>query len=404
MKRIFGRSGLFLALLLMINWSWEADILSAAPLLCQTNGSPLAQIALKVKPFVQNLEQPIGLTHASDHSGRLFVVEQKGLVWIIENGNKRETPFLDIRYKVTSGGELGLLGIAFHPKFSENHRFYVHYTTTFGSNEIRSVISEMRTETDPNIAYPRTEKIFMLISQPFLNHKGGNLVFGPDDYLYIGTGDGGSKNDPNGNGQNLETKLGKMLRINVDRRSHVDHPPHWRAYSIPPDNPFYEAKNAYPEIWAYGLRNPWRYSFDPLTGLLYAGDVGQETKEEIDVIQKGKNYGWNRMEGSICTPGVDLACQKSGLELPIFEYGHSDGTAVIGGYVYRGSEIPPLCGTYLYGDFGSGKVWGLRYDGKSVQEQALLLETGRKISSFGEDEEHELYLIDYSGEVLKIGQ
>ena len=387
---------------MMIGWIDPSGLARAKAPLCQTNGSPLPEISLRLKPLVRNLDHPLGLTHAGDHSNRLFLVEQKGLVWIIENGKKRDLPFLDIQKKVTSGGELGLLGLAFHPRYSENHRLFVHYTTTFNLNELRSVISEIKTGTNPNESNPQTEQVFLLMSQPYPNHKGGNLAFGPDGYLYIGMGDGGSANDPLGNGQNLETKLGKMLRIDVDHRSHVDHPPHWRGYSIPPDNPFAGRKNAYPEIWAYGLRNPWRYSFDPLTGLLYAGDVGQDSREEIDLIRKGKNYGWNIMEGNICSPGVNPQCKTDALEPPIIDYGRSDGSAVVGGYVYRGSEIPSLCGVYLYGDFGNGRIWGLRYDGKSVREQFLLLETRRKISSFGEDENHEMYVVDYSGEILKL--
>jgi glucose/arabinose dehydrogenase len=236
----------------------------------------------------------------------------------------------------------------------------------------------------------------LTISQPYSNHNGGNLAFGKDGYLYIGMGDGGSANDPHGNGQNLVTLLGKMLRIDVD------HTTEGKTYTIPPDNPFVGRKNAAPEIWAYGLRNPWRFSFDHATGLLYAGDVGQNAKEEIDVIRKGGNYGWNIMEGTICTPGVNRRCDRRGLELPIQDYPRSEGTVVIGGYVYRGHSLPNLCGTYLYGDFGNGRIFGLRYDGKSVTDAQRLLETGRPISSFGEDEQRELYLIDHGGEIFKI--
>jgi glucose/arabinose dehydrogenase len=209
-------------------------------------------------------------------------------------------------------------------------------------------------------------------------------------------GDSGSGNDPHGNGQNLATLLGKMLRIDVD-------PTNPKApYAVPPDNPFVNRKGAAPEVWAYGLRNPWRFAFDPVTGWLYAADVGQSAREEIDVIEKGKNYGWNVMEGTLCAPGVNAKCNPSGFQTPILDYPRSEGIAVIGGAVYRGRAVPDLCGVYLYGDYGSGRIWGLRYDGQSVTQQQKLLETGRSLTSFGEDEQHELYVLDHDGEILRI--
>ena len=383
--------------ILTLVWSGDPAPVKAITAPCQTTGSPLSQISLQLEPFAKGWVQPLGMTHAGDLSNRLFIVEQKGIIWIIEDGKKRAIPFLDLKKKVSVGAEMGLLGLAFHPKFSENHRFFVHYTTTYKFEGIRSVIAEYKTGNKSLETDPKSERVFLLVTQPYPNHKGGNLAFGPDEYLYIGLGDGGSANDPLGNGQNLGTKLGKILRIDID------HPTLRKAYSTPPDNPFAGQKGALPEIWAYGLRNPWRYSFDSLTGLLYAGDVGQDNREEIDIIQKGKNYGWKMMEGTICTPGVNPKCDKRRLELPILDYGRSEGSTVIGGYVYRGNKISSLCGAYLYGDFGNGRVWGLRYNGRSVTEQHLLLETHRKISSFGEDENHELYLVDYDGEILRIG-
>jgi glucose/arabinose dehydrogenase len=258
------------------------------------------------------------------------------------------------------------------------------------------VISEFRVGPRPDEADKKSERILLTIPQPYSNHNGGNIVFGPDGYLYIGMGDGGSGNDPHGNGQNLSTLLGKMLRIHVDKSDPG------KAYGIPPDNPFVSTKGTAPEIWAYGLRNPWRFAFDPMTQRLYAGDVGQNAREEIDVILKGKNYGWNIMEGTICTPGVNPNCNRQGLELPILDYPRSEGTAVIGGYVYRGSQIPALCGVYLFADYGNGRIFGLRYDGRSVTDHRVLLETGRSITSLGEDERRELYVVDGTGEVLKI--
>jgi glucose/arabinose dehydrogenase len=381
---------------LIIFWGIFSESAIAISSPCPDNGAPFSQVHLRLKPIIKGMVQPLGLNHAGDHSNRIFVVEQRGVIWIIENGKKRETPFLDIQNKITAGGEMGLLGLAFHPGYSENHRLFVNYTEKSFFKGIRSIIAEYKTGTDSNKVDPGTEQILLSVSQPFTNHKGGNLVFGPEGYLYIGFGDGGSGNDPLGNGQNLNTLLGKMLRIDIDHSSIGT------FYGIPPDNPFVGRKNALPEIWAYGLRNPWRYSFDALTGKLYVGDVGQKAREEIDIIQKGKNYGWNIMEGNICTPGVNPNCQRNGLELPILDYGRTEGTAVIGGYVYRGDEIPSLCGVYVYGDFGNGRIWGLRYNGKSVTEQHLLLETHLQISSFGEDENHGLYVIDYNGEVLKL--
>lgn len=393
MKNFFKKSILFSFIFL---WSIlpENAIASSSP--CQDNDAILSQVHLRLKPFIKGLFQPLGLNHAADHSNRVFIIEQRGVVWTFENGNRKEIPFLDIQNKIKSGGEMGLLGLAFHPGYLENHRLFVNYTEKSFFKGLRSIIAEYKTGKDSNKVDLSTERILLTVHQPFTNHKGGNLVFGPDGYLYIGFGDGGSGNDPLGNGQNLKSLLGKMLRIDVDHSSEGT------PYGIPPDNPFIGKKNAFPEIWAYGLRNPWRYSFDALTGNLYVGDVGQKAREEIDIIQKGKNYGWNIMEGYICTPGVNPNCQKNGLELPIFDYGRSEGTTVIGGYVYRGDEIPSLCGIYVYGDFGNGRIWGLRFNGKSVTEHHLLLETRRQISSFGEDENHGLYLVDYNGEVLKI--
>ncbi len=354
--------------------------------------SPFPEIQLK--SVAKGFNQPLGLFHAGDGSGRLFIVEQPGIVRIWQNGALAEKPFLDIQDRMTSGGEKGLLGLVFHPKFSENRRLFVNYTSPAGG--LHTVISEFKVGDLPAEADKNSERILLTIPQPFSNHNGGNIVFGPDGFLYIGLGDGGSANDPQGNAQNRATLLGKMLRIDVDRKAAG------KEYGVPPDNPFVGSENALPEIWAYGLRNPWRFSFDPTTGFLYAGDVGQSAREEIDVIRKGRNYGWKVMEGTICTPGVNPACDKSPFEPPLIDYPRSEGTTVIGGYVYRGKALPDLAGAYLYADFGNGRLWALRYDGRSVTGRRLLLETGKSISSFGEDAQRELYLIDYGGEVFKI--
>jgi glucose/arabinose dehydrogenase len=350
---------------------------------------PLPSIKLEIA--AHGLKNPVHITHAGDGSRRLFITEQAGVVRILKNGKPLPTPFLDIREKVKSGGAMGLLSIAFHPEFKENGRFFVNYTSSSGG--LHTVISEFQVSNNPDVADTKSERIILTVDQPFTNHNGGQIAFGPDGYLYIGMGDGGSANDPHRHGQNLSTLLGAMLRIDVDKKD---------GYGIPSDNPFKAQPNARPEIWAYGLRNPWRFSFDPLTGILYAGDVGQDNREEIDIIEQGRNYGWNIMEGFICTPGVNSKCDKTGLTLPIVDYGRDDGVSVIGGFVYRGHEIPGLCGSYIYGDWGSGKIWALRRDGDEVAENKMLLDTRLSISSFGIDEAYEVYVVDHNGGVYKV--
>lgn len=349
--------------------------------------------AIRLEAVAEGLDQPLGLFHAGDGSGRIFIVEQPGTIRILDKGKRLEAPFLDIRDRVTSGGEKGLLGLAFHPKFRENRRFFVNYTSPAGG--LHTVISEF-TAGPSGKTDPASERILLTIPQPFSNHNGGQIAFGPDGFLYIGMGDGGAGNDPHGNGQKLTTLLGKMLRIDVDQKSKE------KGYGIPPDNPFVGKENVLPEIWAYGLRNPWRFSFDFKSGLLYVGDVGQNAREEIDIIRRGGNYGWSPMEGTICTPGVNPNCDKSRFEPPILDYPRSDGTTVIGGHVYRGKAVPGLAGAYVYGDFGSGRIWSFRYDGKRLSDHRLLLESKLNISSFGEDETGELYVVDLSGAVLKV--
>lgn len=383
-------------LLLIIGaWFYMAGLAwAASPSPCQLKEPSTSFPKIRLVTMAKGLKAPLGLFHAGDGSNRLFIVEQQGTIQIWKNGNLSNKPFLDIQDRVTSGGEKGLLGLAFHPKFPENRRLFVNYTSPVKG--LHTVISEFKLGNQPDEADKKSERVLLTISQPYSNHNGGNIVFGPDGYLYIGMGDGGSANDPQNNGQNLSTLLGKMLRIKVDKSETG------KAYSIPKDNPFVGTKGAAPEIWAYGLRNPWRFSFDPLTQLLYAGDVGQNDREEIDIIIKGKNYGWNIMEGTICTPGVNPNCKKQGLELPILDYPRSEGISVIGGYVYRGNLIPSLCGVYIYADYGNGRIFGLRYDGRRVTDHQILLETGRSITSLGEDEQRELYVVDGAGEVLKI--
>ncbi|HKN86926.1 MAG TPA: PQQ-dependent sugar dehydrogenase [Nitrospiraceae bacterium] len=364
--------------------------------LCEDAASSQAWPAIQLERIATGLSQPVGLVASRDGSGRLFIVEQTGTIRIWGKGTVAREPFLDLRDRVAMGYEMGLLGLAFHPQFPEVPRLFVNYTTKTALHGIRTKIAEFRLGKDSNAVDRDSERILLDIAQPYPNHKGGHLTFGPDGFLYIGLGDGGSGNDPHDNAQHLDTLLGKMLRIDVDGQQ--DRLP----YRIPPDNPFVADKSARPEIWAYGLRNPWRYSFDAATGLLYVGDVGQYDREEVDVVRKGGNYGWRRMEGSICTPGVNSSCDQSGLERPIFDYPTRSGHVVIGGHVYRGPSIPGLCGAYVYGDYGSGNIFALRYDGRTVTAHTTLLESHRRITSFGEDEHHNLYLVDYQGEIFKI--
>lgn len=388
------RRSVLLGLLFLSALFLSPDRAGAAPSPCATpNPFPPASTVRLVTAF-SALKAPVGLSHAGDGSGRVFIVEQRGTVQIRRPGQHGGKTFLDISDRVASGGELGLLGLAFHPDFAENGRFFVNYTARTGG--LHTVISEFRVNDKPDEADGRIERILLSIPQPYANHNGGEIAFGPDGLLYIAMGDGGSGNDPHGNGQNLSTLLGKILRIDIDRAEGD------KAYGVPPDNPFVKRKRAAPEVWAYGLRNPWRFAFDPVSGWLFAGDVGQGAREEIDLIRKGGNYGWNVMEGTICTPGVNRRCKASGFEPPIIDYARSEGTTVIGGRVYRGQAIPSLCGVYVYGDFGSGMIWGLRYDDGAVIEQQQLVDSGRSVSAFGEDEQRELYVVDYAGEVLKI--
>lgn len=342
-----------------------------------------------------SFSQPVFLTHSGDGSHRLFVVEQSGIIRVFPNDASATTSavFLDIRSRVTSGGEMGLLGLAFHPEFPDSGFFYVNYTTSVNGPR-RTIISRFSVNAGtPDQADPNSEFILMQFNQPFSNHNGGMLQFGPDGMLYISTGDGGSANDPSGNGQSLMTLLGKILRIDVDRRQGD------LNYAIPADNPFVGAGNGVrEEIFAYGLRNPWRFSIDAESGQIWAGDVGQNRIEEIDRIEKGRNYGWNRMEGSDCfdpqNPNNPPAnCDTSGLTLPVVDYGRSLGNSVTGGYIYRGSLRPEFAGAYIYGDFGSGRLFLLRYENGMVTADSMLIDTNFGIASFGTDENDELYLV-----------
>jgi len=354
-------------------------------------------VTIKAEPVITGLSSPVDITHAGDGSGRLFIVLQGGRIVIFDGVQILSPPFLDITSLVSSGGERGLLGAAFHPNYVGNGFFYVSYTDTTGD----SVIARYSVSLDPNLAGPASGGIILTIPQPFSNHNGGQLHFGPDGYLYIGVGDGGSGGDPQNNGQDLGTLLGKILRIDVDSGL---------PFTIPPDNPFVGIVGAREEIWSYGLRNPWRFSFDRLTGDMFIGDVGQGSWEEVDFqpanSTEGENYGWRLMEGNSCfNPATN--CNNGTLTLPILVYNHSVGCSVTGGYLYRGSKNPNLNGLYLYGDFCTGLIWGAQEDGLGGWNTTVLLDTNFSISTFGEDESGEIYFAHLSatnGAIYKVVQ
>lgn len=363
----------------------------------ETNGSDQqADIPPLVweEAFAVDFDTPVALRHAGDGSGLVYVVEQPGRIQVLdaENDRPRKTLFLDLTDVVHDRGwEQGLLGLAFHPDYAGNGLFYVNYTTRNGT-----VIAEYRrSDADPLRADPASGRMLLTFDQPYENHNGGELAFGPDGYLYIATGDGGSGGDPRGNGQNLASWLGKILRIDVDGRDAG------KPYAVPPDNPYVgDTDGALPEIYAYGLRNPWRFSFDPETGILWAADVGQNRKEEINRIEKGGNYGWNVMEGTDCF--LDEDCDPAAFIPPVYEYEPTNRASVTGGYVYRGEGIPGLVGHYVFADFMDGRMWTLDADG-GVTEARLhpgLQQPG--ITSFGTDEAGELYACLYDGRILRL--
>jgi glucose/arabinose dehydrogenase len=378
-----------------------AAVTAAAPPNASISASPLSSLApanIQIARVFPNLSFPelTNLAQPKDQSGLIFITEQKGIVesFLAGEPQKGSTTFLDITSRVNRGGtEEGLLGLAFDPNYQENGYFYLYYSA---ANPRRSVISRFtRSQVNPASADPASEVIIMEIDQPFANHNGGQLTFGPDGNLYIGLGDGGGAGDPQGNGQNLNTLLGSILRIDVKGLSEKG------GYKIPPDNPFVNRADARPEIWAYGLRNPWRFSFDRQTGLLWAGDVGQDKWEEIDIITKGANYGWNIMEGFHCY-SPSSGCNQSGLTLPLAGYDHSQGCSVTGGYVYRGDKVPSLTGYYIYGDYCSGNIWALLFQNNAVSQNTLLLKSGLAISSFGEDQAGNFYILAQAGGIYTL--
>lgn len=355
------------------------------------SGTPAAfarPLSIELRPAfgTERFSAPLGLEAAPD-SEALFVVEQGGQISRLTPtpGGFERILFLDISKRVIARGERGLLGLAFHPRFHSNGLFFVHYSEAPTGD---TVIARYRTGSDRR-GDPASEERILEVKQPYANHNGGQIRFGPDGLLYIGLGDGGSAGDPENRAQDRSTMLGKILRIDVD---HTD--PGLR-YRIPADNPF-RAPGERGEIYALGLRNPWRFSFDRLRGALWAADVGQNAWEEIDRVEKGGNYGWNALEGNTCFK-PRIFCSPERYQAPIYVYPHSEGASITGGFVYRGTELPALVGRYIYGDFISGKIWALSLDGKSNE---LLLDTELTISSFGEDRAGELYVIAYGDGVV----
>jgi glucose/arabinose dehydrogenase len=360
---------------------------------------PTGPDAVALELVAEGLDTPIGLAHAGDGSGRLYVLEQVGRVRVIESdGSVRPEPFVDLSSRILSGGERGLLGIAFHPDYERNRRVFVHYSR---AGDGATVVSELRASADGRSADPASERTLLGVTQPFPNHNGGQLAFGPDGYLYIGLGDGGAGGDPYGNAQNTEVLLGKILRVDVDGA-----PAGGRAYAIPADNPFapggVRPGGGLPEIWAYGLRNPWQFSFDPEGGDLYIGDVGQSRWEEVNRqpgdSRGGENYGWARMEGRHCY--VDN-CDQAPHVKPIAEYSHEWGCSITGGYVYRGERQPELRGIYLFGDYCSGRIFTLQVDEGTVTPK-VVLESGLSITAFGVDSAGEVYVADIGGSIHRI--
>lgn len=344
-------------------------------------------------------ERPLWFGHAGDISGRLFVIEQQGLILVFDSANAASVvdTFLDIRVPVNdAGNEEGLLGLAFHPDFASNGYFYVNYTA---ANPRRTIVSRFTASpANTDNVDEATEFPILTFDQPYSNHNGGCLQFGPDGYLYIATGDGGSGGDPQNNGQNRANLLGKILRIDVNTAEGGN------QYGIPDDNPFANATDgSRPEIFAYGLRNPWRFSFDPENGRLWAADVGQNAIEEIDIIESGKNYGWSIMEGNNCFK-PDSACDTTGLVRPVFQYTHADGQSVTGGYVYRGTKVAGLVGKYLFADFVSGRIWSLQYTPDQPAVTTQLPKTNLLISSFGVDAVGEVYVTSFDGKLYRFGE
>ncbi len=352
---------------------------------------PDSSAEITLTPVATGLSQPLYLTAPPDDE-RLFVVEKTGRIRIVKDGALLATPFLDLSGSVSNGSEQGLLGMTFHPEYESNGFFYVDYTDADGDTRVvRYAVST----ADPDAADPASAKLILAVEQPFSNHNGGLLLFGSDGKLYIGLGDGGSGGDPHGNGQDLGTLLGKILRIDVDEGD---------PYTIPSDNPFVGRADARGEIWAYGLRNPWRFAFDTAAGLLYIADVGQNAWEEVNVVAAdvgGLNFGWNIMEGTHCYGAS--SCDQNGLTLPMLEYGHAEGCSITGGFVYRGTLVPSAVGQYFYSDYCTSFLRSFSFEGGVVTGRADWEVGGiGRVQSFGVDAAGEMYLLSSNGTVYRM--
>jgi glucose/arabinose dehydrogenase len=382
-----------------------------APVLAASLALPLSAGVpddLEIEVVTVGFDSPVAVRHAGDGSGRLFIVEQRGVIWVFDETTGISTPFLDIESLVDDlGNEQGLLGLAFHPDYATNGFFYVDYTRDPVSGLDRTIVERYTVSADPDVADPDSAFTILEIEQEFSNHNGGDLHFGPGGYLHVGMGDGGGAGDPNNRAQDLGSLLGKMLRIDVDGTTLTGSGELCGLvtnYAVPPDNPFVGSAGDCDEIWAYGLRNPWRFSFDRMTGDLLIGDVGQNTWEEIDFQSAastgGENYGWDCFEGAHTYP--DGSTCPGPVVDPILEYGHVSGNcSVTGGFRYRGSAVAGLAGTYVYGDFCSGRIWFADQDAMGVWSASEWSERIFSLTSFGEDEAGELYAVERGGTIYR---
>lgn len=383
-----------LLLMLLTGGVISAQDNDSEPVIMRDGPPDAGQFALET--VMDGFRRPLYLTHAGDDSGRLFLLEQGGVIYVMDGETYERSIFLDVSDLVSPAAnsssytEQGLLGLAFAPDYADSGTFYINYTDRSG----HTAVARYQVSDDPDVADPASAEIIFTQVQPFPNHNGGHIDFGPDGYLYVSLGDGGAANDPLGAGQDITSLLGTILRLDVNTDS---------GYGVPDDNPFVESGTGAPEIWSYGLRNVWRFSFDRATGDMYLGDVGQNQWEEINFQPAdspgGENYGWNAYEAThVFNQGV----QADDPVMPIAEYDHSQGCSVTGGYVYRGESIPTLTGTYLYSDYCSGNIWYAYRDTNMTWQSEIFLRPGIQVSSFGEDESGELYIINYSGSVLKL--
>jgi glucose/arabinose dehydrogenase len=402
-RRIAGIAGALVTLLGTASPALAAatagDLPAAAAIRVPAAAPADARIALSLR--VSGLSKPVFLTSADDGTSRLFIVEQSGRIKVLKGTRVLSTPFLSLAGSVSGGFEQGLLGLAFHPNYETNRKLYVNFTNRSGNTVIREYRASV---SNPNVVDTSTSRRILKIDQPYDNHNGGMMAFGRDGYLYIGLGDGGSSGDPGNRAQSINTLLGKMLRIDVNGTTSA------RAYRIPKSNP-YVGRSGLNEIWQTGLRNPWRWSFDRSNGNLWIGDVGQGSWEEVDRATRtssgpgrGINWGWRVMEGAHCF-APSSGCNASGKTLPIAEYSHAGSRcSVTGGYVYRGSAIPALVGGYVFGDYCTGEIWVIPAAASAPATPALLLDTNLAITSFGENRNGELFVVDHGGRIFVIVQ